>query len=113
MCKGKRNGAVISIIAQIFQIPYIITAGCIYTVTSGLQLITGIVLSNNFTKFQLMWILKPYFEMYFGNIVKYNMIGISIVPIIIILYIRRTQKVEKSNQLENNNEMVSETNSIS
>jgi len=112
LCIRKGTGLVISVFVQIFQIPYIITSSCIYCVTSGLQLVAGIEFLSNIVKITGKFDLGSYFRVYFGNIVTGSFIGINLVPIIIILHIRRVQKIAKSNQLEDKNEEVNETNDI-
>ena len=98
--RGKENGLVISIIVQIFQIPYILTASCIYSVASGAHILAGIGISTNIFKIILYGHVIPYFEIYFENVVKYNVIVVNIIPIIIILHIIRVQKIAKSSKLE-------------
>ena len=112
LCIRKGEGVVISVFAQIFQIPYIITSSCIYCVTSGLQLVAGIEFLSNIVKVTGKFDLGVYFKMYFGNIVTGSFIGINLVPIIIILHIRRVQKIAKSSQLEVKNEVVNVNNDI-
>lgn len=98
--RGKEKGMTISIIIQIFQIPYILTANCVYAVVSGIQVIVGIGISSNIFKIILHAYWIPYFEIYFKNVVKYNVIAVNIIPIIIILHVLRSKKIAKNNQLE-------------
>ena len=87
----------ISIIIQIFQIPYILTAGFVYSIVLGIQVAAGIGVSSNILKIILNAYWLPNWEIYFQNVVKYNVIAVNIVPIIIILQLVRSKKISKNN----------------
>lgn len=108
----KRKGLVVSVFTQIFQIPYIITSSCIYCVVSGLLIMGGVEALPSMVKISGKFGLEAYFRMYFGNVVTGSFIGINLIPVIIIIYIRRIQKIEKISQLEYQNEMIRATDDI-
>jgi len=103
--KGKEKGIGISVIVQIFQIPYIITSSFIYYFVSGLQIVVGTIISSNMIKIMATFQLGSLFAVYFENTVKSIELGINIIPIVVILYLRRIKKIAKSNQLEDKNEV--------
>jgi len=103
--KGKEKGIGISVIVQIFQIPYIITSSLVYYFVSGLQIVVGTIISSNMIKIMATFQLGSLFAVYFENTVKSIELGINIIPIVVILYLRRIKKIAKSNQLEDKNEV--------
>jgi hypothetical protein len=102
--KGKENGMVISIIVQIFQIPYIITSNCIYVFISGLQLGASISIPTNILRITGLFAYGSSFDMYFGNSVKYTVIGMNFIPIIVIYYIIKIKRIQSSNKSKEENE---------
>lgn len=96
--KGKEKGIIISMIVQAFQIPYVITASCIYCIILGLQIGVSIAIIQPSTiRAVLMCNYGCISQIYFLNNVNYIQIGINIIPILIILYLKRIHRIIKGN----------------
>jgi hypothetical protein len=111
--KKKQKGIILSIIVQIFQIPYIVAPGFIYFFISGLQLGATVAISSNVFKVTGLFYLGSSFNVNFGSSIKYIILGVNCIPVAVIYYIRRIQKVAKSNKLKEENEVLNDVNNIS
>jgi hypothetical protein len=98
--RSKKKGIIISVIAQIFQIPYIVTSSCIYWFSAGFQAIIRIVIESHSVKISGNYFWGCFYRIFFGNDVRDIMIGINFIPIIIILYLWKIKKSINNNQIE-------------
>lgn len=96
---GNPKGSFLSIIVQAFQIPYIVIPGITYTFISGLQLGAGITITPSNFGIRGLAYLGSSSNIYFARIPKYVILGINFIPIIIIAYLKKSKKVEKSSEL--------------
>lgn len=104
--KNKKVGITLSYIIQVMQIPYILIPGFTYTVISGLQLGACVIISSNSFLFKVLFYIGSTATIYVGNTTQYILLGINIMPIIIMVQLRKIKngniKNEEIQNLENN-----------
>jgi len=101
--KGSGRGYTLSVLAQCFQIPYIITSGLTYIFISGAQLGVAVGTVAGDIKLSLLLYLGSKFGIFFNSEVNSTVIGINIVPILLIKYLKNAMK-EKDQTNETGND---------
>lgn len=96
--KGPK-GINISIIAQAFQIPYVVLSGFTYLFISGLQLGAAVTFAGSSFGLKMLIHIGSSGNMDFGSDSKYILLGINIVPIIIIFFLKKIKKTIISNEI--------------
>lgn len=93
LLKKKQQGIKLSIIVQILQIPCIAAPGFIYSFISGLQLGATVTISSDIFRITGAFYLGSISSVYLGSFINYIMLGINFIPVAVIYYLRRIQKV--------------------
>lgn len=107
--KDKTKGITLSIIVQAFQIPYVALSGFTYLFVSGLQAGAGITFAANSFGLKMLIHLGSSGTIDFSSDSKYLLVGINVVPIIIIYYLRKSRKTNIRNEF---NEEIKNPNDI-
>lgn len=109
LLKKKQQGIMLSIIVQIFQIPYIITSSFTYIFISGLMIGAKVTFVSQMSRTTGMFYLGSSFSLPYGSGIQNVILGINFIPILIIGYFLKikNQIINKDDDAQIKNNVIS------